>query len=205
MTLEAKYGVPVVAMHTDKFDRVAYACAEVNGMSALRQVFVPMPIMGKTAAELRAYVDGLDPLTRRPVMQEVVEGLTRPFSDGELKATEYDRSTPRLCQPDTDENLRRMFDASHWTDYLPIVMPTEERVAAMLRATSRKPNDVVGRMRPTHFREAWEYTVVKGRLIAVVAGARAEYFAVILARGATCVTARDSTSSSGAPMAVVNG
>ena len=76
MTLEAKYGVPVVAMHTDKFDRVARACAEVNGMSALRQVYVPMPIMGKTARELRAYVDGLDPLTRRPVMQEVVEGLT---------------------------------------------------------------------------------------------------------------------------------
>src|SRR5687767_15375860 len=110
MTLEAQYGVPVIAMHTDKFDRVARACAEVNGMPTLRQVFVPMPIMGKTARELRAYVDGKDPLTGRPVMQEVIEGLTKPFSDDDLRAVEYDRSTPRLCAPDTEENLRATFE-----------------------------------------------------------------------------------------------
>jgi hypothetical protein len=205
MTIEAKYGVPVVAMHTDKFDRVARSVADVGGMSALRQVFVPMPIMGKTARELRAYVDGRDPLTGRPVMQEVIEGLTRPFSDDELKTVEYDRSTPRLCAPDTEENLRAMFETNHWTDYLPIVLPTEARVAAMLRATRRKADEVVGRMRPTHFREAWEYTVEKVAVSAVMAGARPEYFPVILALGATGVTARHSTSSSGATMAVVNG
>ena len=205
MTLEAKYGIPVIAMHTDKFDRVARSCAEVNGMPTLRQVFVPMPIMGKTARELRAYVDGRDPLTGRPVMQEVIEGLTKPFTDEDLRAVEYDRSTPRLCAPDTEENLRSSFDANHWTDYLPIVLPTEARVAAMLAATRRKPDEVVGRMRPTHFREAWEYTVEKVAVNAVMAGARPEYFPVILALAATGVTARHSTSSSGATMAVVNG
>ena len=46
MTVEATYGVPVVAMHTDKFDRVVRSVAEVNGMPGLRQVFVPQPIMG---------------------------------------------------------------------------------------------------------------------------------------------------------------
>jgi hypothetical protein len=205
MTLEATYGVPVVALHTDKFDRVARSCAEVNGMAALRQVFVPMPIMGKTPRELRAYVDGKDPLTGRPVMQEVVEGLTKPFSDAELKVVEYDRSTPRLCEADTEDNLRTLFEANHWTDFLPIVLPTEARVAAMLRATKRPPDEVVGRMRPTHVREAWEYTVEKVAVNAVMAGARPAYFPVILALAATGVTARHSTSSSGATMAVVNG
>ncbi len=33
--------------------------------------------MGKSAAELRAYVDGKDPITGKPVMQEVIEGLTK--------------------------------------------------------------------------------------------------------------------------------
>ena len=47
MTIEAKYGVPTVAMHTDKFDRVVESVAKVNGMPGLRQVFVPQPIMGK--------------------------------------------------------------------------------------------------------------------------------------------------------------
>src|SRR5688572_8471839 len=104
MTIEAKYGVPTVAMHTDKFDRVVRSVAGVSGMPGLRQVFVPQPIMGKTAAELRAYIDGRDPITGRPVMQEVVEGLTARGSDIDTAdggvAAEFDRSTPRLVPAD---------------------------------------------------------------------------------------------------------
>src|SRR2546425_4877800 len=105
MTIEAKYGVPTVAVHTDKFDRVVRSVADVSGMPGLRQVFVPQPIMGKTAAQLRAYIDGKDPISGRPVMQEVIEGLTRPFDGPDLGGSEFDRSTPRLVDPDTEENL----------------------------------------------------------------------------------------------------
>src|SRR6184192_1781564 len=205
MTIEAQYGVPTVAMHTDKFDRVVRSVAAVNGMAELRQVFVPQPVMGKSPGELRAYVDGRDPLTGRPVMQEVVEGLTVPFDGRGVGTIEYDRSTPRLVEPDTAENLVRLFHESHWTDMLPIVLPTEERVAAMLAGTRRKRDEVVGRMRPTHFRESWEYTVEKVAVNAVMAGARPEYFPVILALAATGVSARGSSTSSLATMAVVNG
>jgi hypothetical protein len=204
MTLEAKYGVPTVAMHTDKFDRVVRSVAEVNGMPGLAQVFVPQPIMGKTPRELRAYVDGSDPITGRAVMQEVVEGLTRT-REGARGTIEYDRSTPRLVEPDTEENLHRLFLERNWTDNLPIVLPTEARVAAMLAGTRRKPDEVVGRMRSTHFREYWQYTVEKVAVNAVMAGARPEYFPVILALAATGVTARSSSSSAMASMAVVNG
>jgi hypothetical protein len=205
MTIEAKYGVPAVAVHTDKFDRVVRSVATTNGMPGFRQVFVPQPVMGKTAAELRAYVDGKDPLSGRPVMQEVIDGLTRPFDAGDHGPVEFDRSTPRLVEPDTAENLQRLFLERHWTDMLPIVLPTEERVAAMLRGTRRKPGEVVGRMRPTHFREYWEYTVEKVAVNAVMAGARPEHFPVILALAATGVSARGSSTSSLATMAVVNG
>jgi hypothetical protein len=205
MTIEADYGIPTVALHTDKFDRVVRAVAAQNGMPGLRQAFVPQPVMGKTAAELRAYVDGRDPLSGRPVMQEVIEGLTRPFADVERGALEFDRSTPRLVEPDTEANLHRLFLERDWTDKLPIVLPTEARVAAMLAATRRRPDEVVGRMRPTHFREAWEYTVEKVAVNAVMAGARPEYFPVILALAATGVSARGSSSSSLATMAMVNG
>jgi len=205
MTLEATYGIPTVAVHTDKFDRVVRAVADVNGMSALAQVFVPQPIMGKTPRELRAYVDGADPITRRPVMQEVLEGLTRPRGDGSHDAVAFDRSTPRLCAPDTEDNLHRLFLENRWTDMLPVVLPTEERVAAMLAATRRKPDEIVGQMRSTHFRESWAYTVEKVAVNAVMAGARPEYLPVILALAATGVTARSSSSSAMAAMAVVNG
>src|SRR5919106_2529250 len=205
MTLETRYGVPTVAVHTDKFDRVVRSVAQVNGMPGLRQVFVPQPIMGKTPGELRAYIDGKDPTTGRAVMQEVLEGLTQPFDDAELGPAEFDRSTPRLVEPDTEENLHRLFLDNRWTDILPIVLPTDEAVAARLAPTRRKPDEIVGRMRSTHFREHWAYTVEKVAVNAVMAGARPEYLPVILALAATGVTARSSSSSAMAAMAVVNG
>jgi hypothetical protein len=82
VTLESKYRVPTVALHTDKFDRVVRSVTRVAGLPEVAHVFVPQPVMGKTATELRAYVDGLDPHTGIPVMQEVVEALTAAMARG---------------------------------------------------------------------------------------------------------------------------
>jgi len=112
---------------------------------------------------------------------------------------------PRALEPDTEDNLQRQFRENGWTDQLPIVLPTEARVAAMLANTSHKPDEIVGRMEPTHFRGLWEYTVEQVAVNAVMAGANPEYFPVILAIAASQVTARGSTSSSAAAMVVVNG
>ena len=120
-------------------------------------------------------------------------------------ATTFERTTPRQLDPDTEDNLQRQFLENQWTDGLPIVLPTEKRVAAMLAATSRKPDEIVGRMQATEFRVAWEYTVEKVAVNAVMAGARPQYFPVILALAASEVSARGSTSSSSAAMVVVNG
>jgi hypothetical protein len=76
ITLETKYGVPTVALHTEKFGRVVASVTKMAGLPDAPRAFVPMPVMGKTADELRAYVNGKDPITGRPVMQEVVAGLT---------------------------------------------------------------------------------------------------------------------------------
>jgi hypothetical protein len=114
-------------------------------------------------------------------------------------------STPRLVEPATEDELQQLFLDNNWTDKLPIVLPTEARVAAMLAHTSRKPQEVVGRMQPTANRGLWEYTVEKVAVNAVMSGAKPEYFPVILALAASEVSARASTSSSGSAMVVVNG
>src|SRR5438477_7801211 len=124
---------------------------------------------------------------------------------GVERTTAYERTTPRVVEPDSEENLQRLFLENNWTDGLPIVLPTEKRVAAMLAATSRKPDEVVGHMQPTEFRGVWEYTVEKVAVNAVMAGAKPEYFPVILAIAASEVSARGSTSSSSSAMVVVNG
>ena len=80
ITLETRYGVPTVAIHTDKFDRVVASVTKMAGLPEARRAFVPQPVMGKSADELKAYVYGKDPLTGIPVMQEVIAGLTTALS-----------------------------------------------------------------------------------------------------------------------------
>jgi hypothetical protein len=204
MAVEAD-GVPTVAVHTHVFARLARNAARVNGTPTLRQAFVPQPVVGVPAAQLRAYIEGMDPVNNRPFIQELIEGLTAPLTEEDLAGVSFERSTPRLLEPATEEELHSRFEAERWTDYLPIVLPTEARVAAMLKGTSHAPDEVVGRMRPTNYREFWEFTVEKVAVNAVMAGARPDYFPVILAMAASGMTARQSSTTSWAAPAIVNG
>ena len=205
ITLESQYGVPTVAIHTDRFVKVVQSVTRMGGLPQAPLVFVPQPVMGKSAAELRAYVEGNDPFTGKPVMKEIVDALTVGLAGNVPGEEPYARTTPRLEEPDTEEALHALFERNLWTDHLPIVLPTEERVAAMLAGTRRRPDEVVGRMQPTPNRGLWEYTVEKVAVNAVMAGARPEYFPIILALAATGISARGSTSSSASVMTVVNG
>jgi hypothetical protein len=198
-------GVPSVAVHTHVFARVAKSTARLRGIPNLRQAFVPQPVVDRTPLELRAYIEGSDQISGRPFMQEVIDGLTRPLDDADLTGATFERTTPRLIAPDSEENLRQLFLDNRWTDFLPIVLPTEERVAAMLKATSQPPDKVVGRMRAGNFRETWEYTVEKVAVNAVMAGARPEYFPVILALAASNTTSRQGSTTSMTCLSVVNG
>ena len=175
------------------------------GMPRLRQAYVPQPVVDRSAADLRAYIEGHDPVSKRPFMQEVLDGLTSPLDEADLQGLSFERTTPRLLEPDTEDNLHRLFEDNHWTDFLPIVLPTEARVEAMLKGTSHPPDKIVGRLRPTAFREFWEFTVEKVAVNAVMAGARPEYFPVILALAASGITARSSSTNSFATITVVNG
>ena len=203
--LETEYEIPTACIQTESFEAAVKQVAYANGIPRQRFVFVPQPVMGKSPSELRAYVNGNDPITGKPVMEEVIAALTEPLSEEDKRKVSFDRSTPRFVEPDTEENLHRLFIENRWTDMLPIVLPTEERVVEMLTGTSHQPDEVVGRMRPTGTREAWEFTVEKVAVNAVMAGAKPEYFPVILALAASQATARASTTTSAASMVVVNG
>ena len=194
-----------MAVHTDIFARVAKSTAKLRGMPTLRQAFVPQPVVDRTASDLRAYIEGADPDSGQPFMAEVIDGLSRPLDEADLADATFERTTPRLVPSDTKENLRQLFLENRWTDFLPMVLPTEERVAAMLKGTSKPSDSVVGHMRAGNFRESWEYTVEKVAVNAVMAGARPEYFPVILALAASNQTSRQGSTTSQTCFSVVNG
>jgi hypothetical protein len=197
--------VPTVAVHTTPFERLVRSVARVEGRPTLRQAFVPQPVVGVSQQTLRTYIEGRDTVEHVPFMQALIEGLTAPLSDEDVQGVSFDRSIPRVLEADTEENIQQLFADKGWTDFLPIVLPTERRVEAMLAGTSHDPEEIVGKLRPTVFREFCEFTVEKVAVNAVMAGARAEYFPVILAIAASAVTARSSSTTSFAGGAIVNG
>jgi hypothetical protein len=204
MALEAG-GVPTVAVHTHVFARLVQSVARANGMPTVRQAFVPQPVVGRSAEELRAYIDGTDPIQKCSFVEAMIGGLTRPLDDKDLTGVSFERATPRLLEPATENDLQTLFIENRWTDFQPVILPTEERVAAMLKGTSRKGDEVVGRLRPTGYREFWEFTVEKVAVNAVMAGAKPEYLPVILAMAASGQTGRSSSTTSQATVALVNG
>jgi hypothetical protein len=170
-----------------------------------RFTFVPHPITGVPADTCRKYLQGNDPITGKPVLQEIIAALTDPLSEEDKKKGFIEDPTPRLAPADTAENLTRLFLEKEWTDGLPIVLPTEARVAEMLKGTSHQADEVVGRMQASSPHPAWSYTVEKVAVNAVMAGAKPEHFPVILALASTGVPSIFTSTTSFARMVVVNG
>ncbi|MFM7870599.1 MAG: thioredoxin family protein, partial [Actinomycetota bacterium] len=82
----------------------------------------------------------------------------------------------RVDVADAEDEFEAMFDRG-WTDGLPVVPPTEERVLRMLQGTSRPADDVVAVVPP----DLVEITVEKVAINAVMAGCRPEYLPWVIA------------------------
>lgn len=169
----------------------------------LRFVAVPFPFTGQPKAVDVGYVTGKDMLTDQPMMHAVVDALTSPLTANEKLsgAPSQESIEPRLLAPDTEDNLRALFDERGWADYNWINLPTEKKVMAMLSGTSHKPDEVIKTINITG--GARPLTVEKVAISAVMAGASPAHFPVILAL-ATQAPFGNSTSSM-ANMVVING
>jgi hypothetical protein len=204
MNMEER-GIPTAPLVTTAFSDLVRAVTYKAGMPNLRFTFAPHPVGGKPPPVLREYVLGADPVTHSPFFDAIIAALTTPLSEAEKEQGALDRPVPRLLGANSEDELIELFAQSGWTDGLPVVLPTEERMAAMLKATSHKPEEIVGKMRPTETQEDWTYTVEQVAANAVMAGARPEHFPVVLALASTGITALHSSTSSFAAMVVVNG
>jgi hypothetical protein len=107
---------------------------------------------------------------------------------------------------DAEDEAEAMY-ARGWSDGLPLVPPTPERVARMCAGTTREPGDVVAVVPP----DLVECTVEKVAINAVMAGCRPEYLPVVLAAvEAACTDEFNihgllATTWFSGPLVVVNG
>ena len=99
----------------------------------------------------------------------VIERLKIRFNETGLKS--------RRIEIGSDEDEHEAMFARGWSDGLPLVPPTEERVLRMLDGTARDPQEVLGPVPP----DLAPATVEKIAVNAVMAGCKPEYLPVVLA------------------------
>jgi peroxiredoxin len=113
--------------------------------------------------------EGLQTLLSVPVTDE--PPLRKP---GCAAKSTYDADALRLIDGAGYDELEDMFERG-WTDGLPVIPPTPERVQAMLGG--RDPSRLLGEIAPSVAR----VTIERVAACAVLAGCRPEYFPVVVA------------------------
>jgi len=113
----------------------------------------------------------------------------------------------RIEVPEDISEINRLFYEKGWSDGLPIVPPTEERVLELLQGTGRKPEEVVGVLPP----RIAEATVEKIAINAVMAGCLPEHMPVIIAAVEAMVAGKfnlygvQTTTHPCSPLLIING
>ena len=178
-------------------------------MPGLRTQWILGPVWAKTREQLRRdVINGNNPITGKPVMQEIVDKFTKPLTAEEKKTGEIIRDKGPATFTDTPEKLQELFMKNRWTDYLPVVLPTEALVNNMLKGTSHAPDEIVGKMSPTNtgtYFEYWTFTVKDVAINAVMAGCKPEYLPLLLAVSSTGKEAISVSDNSFVDMMVING
>ena len=118
----------------------------------------------------------------------------------------YDLASKRVSLQETDDPIEYYFEQG-WTDGLPVVPPTAEKIGAFLDAVGRSPSEILG-TEPVRGRVV---TVEKVAINAVMAGCRPEYFPVVLATMEAMLEPEHNlhavtvSTMGAAPLLVVNG
>lgn len=174
-------------------------------------VWTPHPVVAQSRETLYGYIEGADPLTGKRVIDEILDALTKAPGDGGAQTgplpLAHEQATAReeLLAPDTEDNLQRLFYERGWTDGLPVILPTPERVELMLTGTGRPRDEQVGEIFNHDTKELIRYTVSDIAVVAVMAGARPEHLPVILATAATKMSALTPSTTPFGSMLLVSG
>jgi hypothetical protein len=198
---------PAVPILLSEFEKQETEVAILAGMPKVRIQYIRGPIWAKTNEQIKKQViEGNNPVTGKPVMQEIVDKLTKPLTAEEKKTGEIKRDKGPATFTGTPDELQKLFMEKRFTDFMPIILPTEEKVNEMLKGTSHAPDEVVGRMNPgSDAGDTWAYTVKECAVNAVMAGAKPEYFPLILAIASGNMASINISDNGFAAAAVVNG
>ncbi len=186
-------------MITEAFEALAKVTAKSKGMPNLPMVVIPGQIGGISHEEVLKKVDAS--------ISELVSLLTKPGKLSEAIDLSNAAYPAEVINIKTGGNYSEALYQRDWTDGLPVIPPTRQRVADMLKGTSHHPEEFVARL-PLKGGVA---TVERIAINAVMAGCLPEYFPVVLAAveaigdPANNMAGWAATTGPNSPMLIING
>ncbi|MFC2042439.1 UGSC family (seleno)protein, partial [Chloroflexota bacterium] len=165
-----RLGIPTITVVTSQFIGLAEAVASSEGAAEACFVTVPHPLGMRPQAEVRKKAEDVFP--------EILKLATDWQPSGKLpssKAPAY--PAERFDFEGTVEDVNKLFFDREWSLGLPLIPPTPERLGAILKGTSRKPDEVLGQVPP----RLGTLTVELVAVHAVMAGCKPEYMPLLIA------------------------
>ena len=147
------------------------------GLARAASLGMAMPDLGMAMVPGHPDVQTDEELDRN-VVQVTLDGVVRALTDASTGAQPVAEPDPdRVVFEGTFDEVNDHFYENLWTDGIPIVPPTRERIEAFLSFTPRRPDEVLGVMLPDN-RAATVWSVaVNGAM----AGCRPAYMPILVA------------------------
>jgi hypothetical protein len=130
-----KAGIPGVVVTTTGFTAIARAAAKAEGITGVRIAEYPGPVGVHTEEAVAKNVENV-------LFDRIVNALTRPGAVDASKPVSV-RRPEEIVYEGSFEDINAHFRSRDWTDELPIVPPTVEKIEAFLRHTDRAPHEQI--------------------------------------------------------------
>jgi hypothetical protein len=131
-----KAGIPSVVVTTTGFTAIAKAAGKAQGVTGLRVAEYPGAV-GVHSEEL------VDLNVENVLFGRIVDELTKPRSTEAQDAAASERRPDDIVFEGTFDEINDHFRSQLWSDELPVIPPTPQRVAAFLQRTQRAPDEPI--------------------------------------------------------------
>ena len=171
--IAAEYiGIPAVAIAAPTFTEQVFYTSTNNGVPAPRVAEYPGAFAAHTVEELVKN-------TREVLWPQIIKALTEPITPEELARSAKNKGGD--IRDDifygTLQEVNNHFREMNWSDGLPIVPPTFERVSEFLRFTDMQWDDTVAVLPIAHRNTTVWHVAVNG----VMSGCKPEYMPILIA------------------------
>jgi len=165
-----KLGIPSVVITTTGFTNIAKAAGKAEGISGLRVAEYPGAVGVHPEALVTKNVENV-------LFDRIVDELTKPRAGDDRIPLGTVRRADEIVFEGTYEEIDEYFKRHLWTDELPIVPPTRERVEEFLGHTKRAPDETIAVLAQANL-AAVPWNIAAN---AVMAGCRPEHMPVLIA------------------------